>query len=131
DAFAIGDMSLCRGPSGTPLPGLAPVAIQQGRHAADNVLRRLSGRPTRAFRYRDRGSMATIGRAAAVATVGGIQLWGLVAGLVWLLFHIFFLLGSPTPFLVLFEWAWASSPWRRGARLTTRPWRADGRSSPT
>jgi len=130
DAFAIGDMSLCRGPSGTPLPGLAPVAIQQGRHAADNVLRRLSGRPTRAFRYRDRGSMATIGRAAAVATVGGIQLWGLVAWLAWLLVHIMFLIGFRNRFLVLFEWAWAYISWQRGARLITRPWRADGRSSP-
>lgn len=123
EAFAIGDMSLCRGPSGTPLPGLAPVAIQQGRHAADNVLRRLRGRPTRAFRYRDRGSMATIGRAAAVATVGGIQLSGLVAWLAWLLVHIMFLIGFRNRFLVLFEWAWAYVSWQRGARLITRPWR--------
>jgi NADH dehydrogenase len=123
EAFAIGDMSLCRGPSGTPLPGLAPVAIQQGRHAADNVLRRLRGRPTRAFRYRDRGSMATIGRAAAIATVGGIQLSGLVAWLAWLLVHIMFLIGFRNRFLVLFEWAWAYVSWQRGARLITRPWR--------
>jgi len=131
DAFAIGDMSLCRGPSGTALPGLAPVAIQQGRHAADNVLRRLGGRPTRAFRYRDRGSMATIGRAAAVARIGGIQLSGLVAWLAWLLVHIMFLIGFRNRFLVLFEWAWAYVSWQRGARLITRPWRAGGRSPPT
>jgi NADH dehydrogenase len=123
DAFAIGDMSLCRGPSGAPLPGLAPVAIQQGRCAADNTLRRLSGRPTRAFRYRDRGSMATIGRAAAVAVVGGIQLSGLVAWLAWLLVHIMFLIGFRNRFLVLFEWAWAYVSWQRGARLITGPWR--------
>ena len=122
EAFAIGDMSLCRGPSGTPLPGLAPVAIQQGRHAADNVLQRLSGRPTRTFRYRDRGSMATIGRAAAVAVVGGIQLSGLVAWLAWLLVHIMFLIGFRNRFLVLFEWAWAYVSWQRGARLITGPW---------
>ena len=123
EAFAIGDMSLCRGPSGTPLPGLAPVAIQQGRCAADNALRRLSGRPTRAFRYRDRGSMATIGRAAAVAVVGGVQLSGLVAWLAWLLVHIMFLIGFRNRFLVLFEWAWAYVSWQRGARLITGPWR--------
>jgi NADH:ubiquinone reductase (H+-translocating) len=130
DAFAIGDMSLCRGPSETPLPGLAPVAIQQGRHAADNVLRRLQGRPTRPFRYRDRGSMATIGRAAAVATVGGIELSGLVAWLAWLLVHIMFLIGFRNRFLVLFEWAWAYVSWQRGARLITRPWRAPTDENP-
>jgi NADH:quinone reductase (non-electrogenic) len=123
EAFAIGDMSLCRGPSGTPLPGLAPVAMQQGRCAADNALRHLSGRPSRAFRYRDRGSMATIGRAAAVAVVGGIQLSGLVAWLAWLFVHVMFLIGFRNRFLVLFEWAWAYVSWQRGARLITRPWR--------
>lgn len=123
ETFAIGDMSLCRGPSGTPLPGLAPVASQQGRCAADNVLRRLHGQPTRAFRYRDRGSMATIGRAAAVAVIGRIELSGLVAWLAWLLVHITFLIGFRNRFLVLFEWAWAYVTWQRGARLITRPWR--------
>ena len=124
EVFVIGDMSVCRGPSGAPLPGLAPVAIQQGRRAADNVLRRLSGRPTRAFRYRDRGTMATIGRAAAVAVVGGVQLSGLVAWLAWLFVHIMFLIGFRNRFLVLFEWAWAYLSWQRGARLITRPWRS-------
>ena len=126
EAFAIGDMSLCRGPSGTPLPGLAPVAMQQGRCAADNALRHLSGRPSRVFRYRDRGSMATIGRAAAVAVVGGIQLSGLVAWLAWLFVHVMFLIGFRNRFLVLFEWAWAYVSWQRGARLITRPWRGRG-----
>ncbi len=124
EVFVIGDMSVCRGPSGAPLPGLAPVAIQQGRRAADNVLRRLSGRTTRAFRYRDRGTMATIGRAAAVAVVGGVQLSGLVAWLAWLFVHIMFLIGFRNRFLVLFEWAWAYLSWQRGARLITRPWRS-------
>jgi NADH dehydrogenase len=124
EAFVIGDMSVCRGPSGAPLPGLAPVAIQQGQRAADNVLRRLSGRPTRAFRYRDRGTIATIGRAAAVAVVGGVQLSGLVAWLAWLFVHIMFLIGFRNRFLVLFEWAWAYLSWQRGARLITGPWRA-------
>ena len=123
EAFVIGDMSVCRDETGAPLPGLAPVAIQQGRHAADNVLRHLSGRPTRAFRYRDRGSMATIGRATAVAVIGGVQLSGLVAWLAWLFVHIMFLIGFRNRFLVVFEWAWAYVTWQRGARLITGPWR--------
>ena len=126
DAFAIGDMSLYRTREGTVLPGLAPVAMQQGTRAADNVLRRLDGRPTRAFHYRDRGTMATIGRASAVAVVGGVQLSGLPAWLAWLLVHIMFLIGFRNRFLVLFEWAWAYLSWQRGARLITGPWRGRG-----
>jgi NADH dehydrogenase len=102
---------------------VAPVAIQQGRWAADNVMRRLSGQPTRPFRYRDRGSMATIGRAAAVAVVGRFKLSGLIAWLAWLLVHIVFLIGFRNRFLVLSEWAWAYGSWQRGARLITGPWR--------
>ena len=109
--------------TGTPLPGVAPVAIQQGRRAADNVMRRLGGRPTQPFHYRDRGSMATIGRAAAVAVVGRFKLSGLIAWLAWLLVHIMFLIGFRNRFLVLFEWAWAYVSWQRGARLITGPWK--------
>ena len=126
DAFAIGDMSVYRTKEGTVLPGLAPVAMQQGTHAADNALRRLDGRPTREFHYRDRGTMATIGRASAVAVVGGVQLSGLPAWLAWLLVHIMFLIGFRNRFLVLFEWAWAYLSWQRGARLITGPWRGRG-----
>jgi NADH dehydrogenase len=123
EAFAIGDMCALLGENGQPLPGLAPVAIQQGRAAAANVLRRLRGEPTRPFRYRDRGSMATIGRAAAVAVVGRLRLSGLPAWLAWLFIHIMFLIGFRNRFLVLFEWAWAYLSWQRGARLITGPWR--------
>ena len=112
--------------TGAPLPGVAPVAIQQGRAAADNVLRRVGGQPTRPFRYRDKGSMATIGRAAAVAVVGRFKLSGLVAWLAWLLVHIMFLIGFRNRLLVLFEWAWAYVTWHRGARLITGPWRGRG-----
>lgn len=126
EAFAIGDMCAFLHQTGTPLPGLAPVAIQQGRAVADNVLRRLSGRPTRPFRYRDKGSMATIGRAAAVAVVGRLKLSGLIAWLAWLLVHIMFLIGFRNRFLVLFEWAWAYITWQRGARLITGPWKGRG-----
>ncbi|HWN89881.1 MAG TPA: NAD(P)/FAD-dependent oxidoreductase, partial [Verrucomicrobiae bacterium] len=120
EAFAIGDMCALT-QEGRPLPGLAPVAIQEGRATAANVLRRLSGLPTQAFRYRDKGTMATIGRAAAVAVVGPVKLSGLIAWLAWLFVHIMFLIGFRNRFLVLFEWAWAYVTWHRGARLITRP----------
>ena len=124
EAFAIGDLCAFIAEDGRPLPGLAPVALQQGRAAARNVLRRLAGEPTEAFRYRDRGSMATIGRAAAVAVVGRLRLSGLPAWLAWLFVHIAFLIGFRNRFLVLFEWAWAYISWQRGARLITGPWRS-------
>lgn len=123
ESFAVGDICAFMNEAGRPLPGVAPVAMQQGRTAADNVLRRLRGRPTRPFRYRNRGSMATIGRAAAVAVVGGLELSGLVAWLAWLLVHILSLIGFRNRFLVLFEWAWAYVTWHRGARLITGPWK--------
>jgi len=126
EAFAIGDICAFLHQTGAPLPGVAPVAIQQGRAVAENVWRRLHGQPTRPFRYRDRGSMATIGRAAAVAVVGGLRLSGLVAWLAWLLVHIMFLIGFRNRFLVLFEWAWAYVTWHRGARLITGPWKGRG-----
>ena len=123
EAFAIGDLCALTGDDGHPLPGLAPVALQQGRAAARNVLHRLAGEPTEPFRYHDRGSMATIGRAAAVAVVGRFRLSGLIAWLAWLFVHIAFLIGFRNRFLVLFQWAWAYITWQRGARLITRPWR--------
>ncbi|HTI55736.1 MAG TPA: NAD(P)/FAD-dependent oxidoreductase [Verrucomicrobiae bacterium] len=124
EAFAIGDLCAFTGADGRPLPGLAPVALQQGRAAARNVLHHLAGEPTEPVRYRDRGSMATIGRAAAVAVVGRLRLSGLPAWLAWLFVHIMFLIGFRNRFLVLFEWAWAYVSWQRGARLITGPWRA-------
>ena len=123
EAFVIGDMCAFVHQTGQPLPGVAPVAIQQGRAAADNVLRRLSGQATRPFRYHDKGSMATIGRAAAVAVMGPLRLSGLPAWLAWLLVHIMFLIGFRNRFLVLFQWAWAYITWQRGARLITGRWK--------
>src|SRR6266436_4084253 len=124
EAFAIGDLCSLTAEDGRPLPGLAPVALQQGRMAARNVLHHLAGEPTEPFHYRDRGSMATIGRAAAVAVVGRLRLSGLPAWLAWLFVHITFLIGFRNRFLVLFEWAWAYLSWQRGARLITGPWRS-------
>ena len=123
EIFVAGDLCAFSHGTGGPLPGVAPVAIQQGRAAAANAWRRLAGEATRPFRYRDRGSMATVGRAAAVAVIGPLRLSGLTAWLAWLVVHIAFLIGFRNRFLVLFEWAWAYSTWQRGARLITGCWR--------
>ena len=123
EIFVAGDLCAFTHGTGEPLPGVAPVAIQQGRAAAANAWRRLAGEATRPFRYRDRGSMATVGRAAAVAVIGPLRLSGLPAWLAWLGVHITFLIGFRNRFLVLFEWAWAYSTWQRGARLITGCWR--------
>ena len=119
EIFAVGDLALFTGPSGAPLPGLAPVAIQMGRHAADNVLRLAAGSATRGFRYRDRGMMATIGRNAGVAQIGGVKFDGRLAWLVWLFVHIVYLIGFRNRLLVLIEWAWAYITFNRGVRLIT------------
>jgi NADH dehydrogenase len=128
EAFVIGDLCAFLHQTGAPLPGLAPVAIQQGRAAAENVLQRLAGQPTRPFHYRDKGSMATIGRAAAVAVIGRVQLSGLSAWVAWLLVHIISLIGFRNRVLVLLQWAWAYVSWQRGARLITGPWRGRSKS---
>jgi NADH dehydrogenase len=118
EVFVAGDM--CRfEQDGKPIPGVAPAAMQAGRHAAANILRQVEGKSTEPFRYVDKGSLATIGRAAAVAEVAGMRLSGLVAWLAWLAIHIFFLIGFRNRLLVLFQWAWAYVTHQRGARLIT------------
>ncbi|HET7770614.1 MAG TPA: NAD(P)/FAD-dependent oxidoreductase [Chloroflexota bacterium] len=112
-----------------PLPGVAQVAIQQGKAAAENVWRSIQGRPTEPFRYKDLGSMATIGRAAAVADLTPIrlQLSGWAAWLAWLLVHIAWLIGFQNRLIVLLRWAWAYVTFRRAARLITGAPPADAR----
>jgi NADH dehydrogenase len=124
EVFVIGDLAVFTHQTGEPLPGLAPVAMQQGRVAAANVLRALRGEATHRFRYRDKGSMATIGRAAAVAVLGRLRLSGLAAWLCWLFVHIIYLIGFRNRLLVLIEWSWAYITWKRGARVITRPWKS-------
>ncbi|MDD5559231.1 NAD(P)/FAD-dependent oxidoreductase [Candidatus Methylomirabilis sp.] len=119
EVFVIGDLAAFVHQGGCLLPGLAPVAIQQGRHAALNILRRCRGLPSEAFRYVDRGTLATIGRAAAVANFGTVKLSGFLAWIAWIFIHIFFLIGFRNRFIVLFEWAWAYVTWHRSARLIT------------
>ncbi len=123
DVYAIGDLAHFA-QDGRPIPGVAPAAAQQGRHAARNILRTLAGSPRRPFRYVDKGNLAAIGRAAAVAKLGRLQLSGLPAWLLWLFVHVLFLIGFRTRLLVMIQWAWSYVTYDRGARLITG--RADG-----
>ncbi|HLZ26722.1 MAG TPA: NAD(P)/FAD-dependent oxidoreductase [Chloroflexota bacterium] len=122
EIFVIGDLAVFKTPRGTMLPGIAPVAIQQGQEAAANIWRSLQGKPRRAFHYLDRGTMATIGRAAAVAQIRGLHLSGFLAWLAWLGVHIFFLIGFENRVLVLIQWAASYLSYARGARLITGGW---------
>jgi len=119
-AFVIGDLASLRDEkTGKPVPGLAPAAMQEGRLAADNIVRAISGKPTEAFHYVDKGNLATIGKAAAVADFGFLRISGFVAWLLWIVVHILFLIGFRNRVIVLFEWAWAYFTSQRGARLIT------------
>jgi NADH:ubiquinone reductase (H+-translocating) len=119
--FVIGDLAAVRDRRGETLPGLAPVALQQGKATGRNLARLVAGEKTRPFRYRDRGSMATIGRGAAIAQMGPIRLWGFVAWVAWIFIHVLFLVGFRNRVAVMLEWAWAYLTWQRGARLITGP----------
>ncbi len=124
EVFVAGDLALFRQPNGKTLPGVAPVAIQQGKAAADNIWRSKNGQPRRTFHYFDRGSMATIGRAAAVAEIRGLHLSGFLAWLSWLFVHLLFLVGFENRVLVMIQWAMSYLSYERGARLITGPWQA-------
>ncbi len=119
EIFVIGDLALFAHPDGRPLPGVSPVAMQQGRHVARSIRRRLSGSAAEPFHYFDRGSMAVVGRSAAVAELFGWKLRGLPAWLAWCFLHIFYLIGFRNRFIVMFEWAWSYVSYQRGARLIT------------
>ncbi|MGQ0722142.1 MAG: NAD(P)/FAD-dependent oxidoreductase [Candidatus Eiseniibacteriota bacterium] len=119
DVFVVGDLA-AREQDGTPVPGTCPAAIQEGRHAARNVLRAFRGRPLVPFHWLDKGEFATIGRHAAVGRLrGGGRLWGAPAWLAWLVIHLYFLIGFRNRLLVLIQWAWSYVTFRRGARLIT------------
>jgi len=104
-----------------PVPGTGPAAKQMGRRAAANLLARLAGKPVKRFRYRDYGSLATIGRSKAVALLGRIKLSGYPAWLMWLVAHIFFLIGFRNRLAVLIDWAWAYWTFERSARIISEP----------
>src|SRR5437867_6416528 len=116
EIFVIGDLAAIE-QDGRPVPGVAPAAMQMGRHAGQNLVRALQGEPPRPFRYRDKGSLATVGRSRAVAVFGAVKLAGFAAWAAWLGVHIFFLIGFRNRFVVLFTWAWAYLTHQRSARL--------------
>jgi NADH:ubiquinone reductase (H+-translocating) len=118
EVFALGDMVRV---GGTVLPGVAPVAMQQGRYAAEVIRARLESREIGGFHYRDKGNLATIGRAAAVADIKGLRLSGFIAWVTWLFVHLFYLIGFQNRLLVLIRWTFSFVTRGRGARLINLP----------
>ncbi len=118
EVFVLGDAAAFF-QDGKQLPGVAPVAILQGRHTAENLERAIRGEALRDFYYRDKGNLATIGREKAVAQFGPIGISGWPAWVAWLTIHLFFLIGFRNRFIVMFEWAWAYLTYQRGSRLIT------------
>jgi len=123
----IGDLANFSHQTGQPLPGVSPVAMQQGRHAARTILAMIDGRKPQHFWYFDKGSMATIGRNKAVADLKLFHLSGIPAWLAWLFVHVIFLVGFRNRLAVLFQWAWAYFSFNKGARLITRNFQSEQR----
>jgi NADH dehydrogenase len=117
DIFVAGDLASVRDENDKPVPGVAPAAKQMGRYAACAIRARLAGKPAPAFRYRDYGNLATIGRRAGVVDLGRLRLSGAPAWWFWLAAHIFFLIGFRNRLVVLIDWAWAYWSYRRNARI--------------
>ncbi len=119
DIFVIGDTAALNGADGKPLPGVAPVAKQQGQYVARVLIARHRGRTLAAFRYHDFGSLATIGRKRAIARMGRLQMSGFLAWVLWSVAHIYFLIGFRNRFVVALNWAWSYITFQRGSRLIT------------
>jgi NADH:quinone reductase (non-electrogenic) len=119
EIFIIGDVANYSHQGKAPLPGIAPVAIQEGRYTAELIRRRLEGKRTPPFHYRDRGSMAIVGRASAVADLHRFHFAGFVAWLAWLFVHLIELIEFENKILVLVQWAWYYFSRNRAARLIT------------
>jgi len=126
EVFVIGDLATLKDEHGKLLPGVAPVAMQEGTATAKNIQRDLERKPRQNFHYVDKGSLATIGRAAAVADFGKLHVSGFIAWLGWLFIHIFFLIGFRNRLIVLIQWAWSYFTYERGARLITGDTRLPG-----
>lgn len=119
EVFVIGDLAAAKDKNGKMLPGVAPVAIQEGKYVAKVIGQTLRREPHHEFHYLDKGSLATIGRAAGVAQFGKIHISGIIAWLAWLFIHVFFLIGFRNRILVMLQWAWSYLTYERGARLIT------------
>ncbi|WP_081838826.1 NAD(P)/FAD-dependent oxidoreductase [Thermogemmatispora carboxidivorans] len=128
EIFVIGDTAHLE-EKGQPLPGLAPVAMQEGRYVARAILQRLAGQEPAPFHYVNKGNLATVGRAWGLLQIGRLRLTGFLAWILWLTVHIFYLIGFRNRVLVLFQWAWAYLTFQRGARLILYPERADSREA--
>jgi NADH dehydrogenase len=118
EIYVVGDLASLK-QNGQPLPGVAPVAMQGGRHAAKNIRHAVRGEPLEPFVYKDKGSLAVIGRGSGVAAFPKSNWSGFIAWWAWLLVHIFFLIGFRNRVIVLLQWSWAYATWQRGARLIT------------
>jgi len=126
EIFVIGDAAAVRAPDGSPVPGIAPAAKQQGRYVARVIAARVAGRPSPpAFRYRHAGKLATIGRQSAVIELPHLRLRGWLAWWLWGIAHIYFLVGVPSPLIVSLRWLWEYLTYGRGARLITGNEEAD------
>ena len=132
EVFALGDMVRVRGDDGVPrvLPGVAPVAMQEGRYAANTVRTRLRWKHAPRFRYHDKGNLATIGRASAVADIRGVRLSGLIAWLTWLLVHLWYLVGFQNRIVVFIRWSFSFATHGRSARLITDAEATESRHEP-
>ena len=119
DVFVIGDTAAVAGANGAMLPGVAPVAKQQGQYVARALIARREGRTVPAFRYRDYGILATVGRSRAVAQFGKLKVSGLLAWVLWSVAHVYFLIGFRNRFVVALNWAWSYLTFERGSRLIT------------
>jgi NADH dehydrogenase len=119
DVFVIGDTAAVAGADGAMLPGVAPVAKQQGQYVARALIARREGRTVPAFRYRDYGTLATVGRSRAVAQFGKLKVSGLLAWVLWSVAHVYFLIGFRNRFVVALNWAWSYLTFERGSRLIT------------
>ncbi|WNL46793.1 NAD(P)/FAD-dependent oxidoreductase [Dyella sp. BiH032] len=126
EVFVVGDLASAFRPGGQPVPGVAPAAKQMGRHVGEVILARLRGDgASKPFRYRDDGALATIGRMAAVAQFGRLKFSGLPAWWVWLVAHVYFLIGFRNRLVVLLDWAWSYWTYQRHARIVTGSDRTD------
>jgi len=119
EVFVVGDLAALKDDEGKWLPGVAPVAMQEGKAAARSIAADLKKKPRKNFHYIDKGSLATIGRSAGIAQFGKLHISGVIAWLSWLFIHIFFLIGFRNRVLVFIQWAWSYFTYERGARLIT------------
>lgn len=117
--YVIGDLANYSHQTGTPLPGVAPVAMSQGHYVAKNIIRRLKGKPIKKYKYFNRGNMAVLGRAAAIADLGWLRVSGYPAWLLWLFIHLIYLVEYDNRLIVFIQWAWNYFTRKRGARLIT------------